>query len=311
VPWHIVPDSAECPKSKPYAVVKDSDGEIMGCHATKKAAQAQLAALNIAEDEARGRKMADGHELVRTVPLLDITIRAEGDGRTVEAYAAVFNQRVAVSDFEGEYEEIILPTAFDRSLTRKGTNFQVFFNHGLTIHGMSSDRYSMPLGVPLEVRADRRGLFTVTQYAKTELADEVLELIRAGGIRGMSFSGRPGPSKRTAAGRAGLLPLVERQEIALREFGPTPFPVYEKAAIVGVRAEELVATLAGLTPQERADLVNILQGTPDPLAGNGPVVNDPPATDPDDPPAGATGPVVTGPSLDLLERDIAARRRVA
>jgi hypothetical protein len=36
--------------------------------------------------------------------------------------------------------------------------------------------------------------------------------------------------------RGGELPTVTRNEIALREYGPTPFPAYEDAAIVGVRA---------------------------------------------------------------------------
>jgi hypothetical protein len=36
--------------------------------------------------------------------------------------------------------------------------------------------------------------------------------------------------------RNGELPTVTRTEIALREYGPTPFPAYEDAAIVGVRA---------------------------------------------------------------------------
>lgn len=32
-----------------YCVVKDDDGRVMGCHATREQAEAQLTALNIAE----------------------------------------------------------------------------------------------------------------------------------------------------------------------------------------------------------------------------------------------------------------------
>jgi phage head maturation protease len=42
VPWHIEDDNADC---SGYAVVKDSDGEIEGCHETKADAEDQLAAL--------------------------------------------------------------------------------------------------------------------------------------------------------------------------------------------------------------------------------------------------------------------------
>jgi phage head maturation protease len=38
------------------------------------------------------------------------------------------------------------------------------------------------------------------------------------------------------ADAAGACQLVTRQEINLREYGPTPFPAYSDAAIMGVRA---------------------------------------------------------------------------
>lgn len=49
MPWHISKGHSECPSSKPWAVVKDSDGEVEGCHETKAKAQRQIAALNASE----------------------------------------------------------------------------------------------------------------------------------------------------------------------------------------------------------------------------------------------------------------------
>ncbi len=48
MPWHIEDEHPEC---EGYAVVKDSDGELEGCHRTRAQAERQLAALNIAKDE--------------------------------------------------------------------------------------------------------------------------------------------------------------------------------------------------------------------------------------------------------------------
>ena len=48
MPWHIETDNADCTAG--YAVVKDATGEIEGCHRTRREALAQLAALNIAEE---------------------------------------------------------------------------------------------------------------------------------------------------------------------------------------------------------------------------------------------------------------------
>lgn len=48
MPYRIEEERPDCAG---YAVVKESDGDLMGCHRTRAQALAQLAALNIAEDE--------------------------------------------------------------------------------------------------------------------------------------------------------------------------------------------------------------------------------------------------------------------
>lgn len=45
MPYHVVSDHAECSADKPHAVVKESDGTVMGCHASEDDAHAQMAAL--------------------------------------------------------------------------------------------------------------------------------------------------------------------------------------------------------------------------------------------------------------------------
>lgn len=180
--------------------------------------------------------------ITRAFALDDIAIRSGGDGRTVEAYAAVFDRAVEIKDGEGHYLEAIDPTAFNRTIAHKGTRFGVFYNHAKTIYGTPSERGSMPIGTPLEVKADAKGVLTVTRYNKTPLADEVLASIANGDMRGQSFSGRftrsnlPTPRGGFRPDRSGGLKTVVRTEIDMREYGPTPFPAYEEAAILGVRS---------------------------------------------------------------------------
>jgi len=50
VPWHIETENPDCTG---YAVVKDDDGEVEGCHRTRGQAERQMAALYAAEPEAR------------------------------------------------------------------------------------------------------------------------------------------------------------------------------------------------------------------------------------------------------------------
>jgi HK97 family phage prohead protease len=208
----------------------------------------------------------------RYAPLDDLEVRSTSTGRQLHAYAAVFGRDQEIRDREGHYLERIAPTAFDRTISQRGTNFQVLFNHGRTIHGESSERYSMPIGVPSEVRADGRGLWTVTDIAATPLGDEVLALAEGGALRGMSFSGQFRSTR--SGGKADGLAIKERTEIAMIEYGPTPFPAYADAAIVAVRSEfsslsdDELALILGEDDAMRARLADLLASLT-PATGHG------------------------------------------
>jgi HK97 family phage major capsid protein/HK97 family phage prohead protease len=173
----------------------------------------------------------EGHEILS---------RAKGGtGRTVEAYAAVFNAPTEVVDQDGHYREQVHPQAFDRSARERLNRINVFYSHGKTLYGTPSDRGTVPIGTPKEVRGDGRGLLTITEYNRTALADEVLEAIKSGSLRGMSFTGaflRSDKVRPFYPHGDGSLDLVTRLEIGLLEYGPTPLPTYEEAEVLGVRA---------------------------------------------------------------------------
>lgn len=59
MPWHIETANPDCASG--YAVVKDDDGTIEGCHRTRREALAQLAALNIAEAERASEERQEGY----------------------------------------------------------------------------------------------------------------------------------------------------------------------------------------------------------------------------------------------------------
>lgn len=241
--------------------------------------------------------------LERSFPLEDIAIRAGGTGRTVVAYAAMFGVPYEVTDFEGHYYEQIHRGGFNRAIDQGALiRAACLYNHGMTVHATPSERYSMPLGTPIEIRAETRGLLTVTEYLNTPLADEVLEGIRSGAIRSQSFRG---PIMRSRImGQHNGLRLVERGELGLKDYGPCLFPVNVNAEIVGVRSQALVEQLRELTPEEREELLAQVTGTPD--LGDEAV---PPATEDtqQEPAADAAPPA--GPSLEVIEAQAAARRR--
>lgn len=214
----------------------------------KKAGRADMAKQDVVDKPAAATPRAEA-VFFRTYELEDIRVirRAEGDGsgRLVEAYAAVFNVPAEIRDREGHYNEENDPTAFNRSIDHavraSRSPFRCIYNHGLTIHGTPAERFSIPIGTPEEVRAETRGLLTRTRYNETPLADEVLEAITSGGITAQSYSGRiirSSPQLRAGEKyrpRGGQLQTVRRLELGLREYGPTPFPAFSGAEILGVR----------------------------------------------------------------------------
>lgn len=175
-----------------------------------------------------------------------------GDGRTVEAYAAVFNTPTEIRDQHGHYNEVIARTAFNRTLSHGIDRVGVFYNHAMTMHGTPAEGVgSVPIGSPVDIRADAKGLRTVTRFNRSDMADAVLEAIRNGDITGYSFRGgiyKSNPAK-VPKPRGGKLPTVTRTELGLVEYGPTPRPAYADASVLAMRStlDEIRQQLASLS----------------------------------------------------------------
>ena len=75
MPWHIEADNPQCAG---YAVVKDEDGEVEGCHRTRPQAERHLAALRIVEandyeDDSEDDAMDDDENLANQVGIRSAT----------------------------------------------------------------------------------------------------------------------------------------------------------------------------------------------------------------------------------------------
>jgi phage head maturation protease len=221
-----------------------------------------------------GRSMTAQTPYTRAFALEDISIRAGGDGRTVDAYATVFDVPAHIRDQDGEYEEVNDRAMYNRAVAdaapaggRTSWRVGVFYNHGMTIYQTPSDLYSMPVGVPLDIKPDGKGLFTRTRYMKGQLGDLIVDGIREGLLTSYSVSGAylrsdpVVPHGGFRKGRDGVMPTVRRMEATLREYGPTPFPAYPEAEVVGMRAEWAALMLSNLAPDERDRLATMLRSS--------------------------------------------------
>jgi HK97 family phage prohead protease len=117
--------------------------------------------------------------------LTDLEVKQVDEGeRTIIGYAATFGNL----DLNGD---IIHQKAFDRCLKEKTpSDIAVFVGHNSAM---------LPIGIPVEMRVDDRGLWTKTRIFKTQAGDDLLqtarELHNAGQPLGMSIGFQTRDSK--------------------------------------------------------------------------------------------------------------------
>lgn len=224
----------------------------------------------------------------RTVPLEDLSVKS---GRTVEAYLAVFDTEAEIRDGQGHYKETIDKTAFNNAIytarpqgSRTNWKTSVYYNHAMTPYGTPSERWSAPVAVTRNLVVEARGVVATDHYMETPEGDQALEMIRAGAVKGYSFTGRlvrSSPNhvpRRGFSSSGGTLPVVRRLELGLSEYGPTPEPAYQDASILGMRSN-LISRLmaAGFSVDELHQLAST---TPDgETAGDGTSANAEDVTD--------------------------------
>jgi HK97 family phage prohead protease len=167
-----------------------------------------------------------------------------GDGRTLEGYAAVFDQPTRIDSYEGTFDEVVKRGAFRKTLRERQPVMQ--FDHG-------NDKRtgSTPIGAIKDLREDDEGLFVRARLFDNELVEPIRQAVEGQAIRGMSFKFRVMADRWVdAAGKrikdddelADLLtdpgdrgPIRrEITEVQLFELGPVVFPAYDQTS-VGVR----------------------------------------------------------------------------
>lgn len=200
---------------------------------------------------------------------IEILSRAKGgDGRTVEAYAAVFDAPTEVHDKHGDYIEIIDRKAFNRDINNGAVRRAVvLLNHGFDERGGTGGMQQTPLGSPIEIKADGRGLLTISRYNDGPFTEQVLAGIRNGDYRAQSFEGpirRSDPNRAPGRSRGGNLPTVRRLELGLGNYGPTRTPYYPGAEITAVRsAADLVEDFTRLDEAGREELMQAMLADPE------------------------------------------------
>jgi uncharacterized protein len=176
------------------------------------------------------------------------------EGRTVEGYAAAFNN----IDLGGD---IIHPGAFAKTLVERGNKVRFLWQH---------DR-AEPIGRPVEMHEDERGLFVKAIVSDTTRGRDALALLRDGAISGLSigYDAIPGGTEfgKTADGKT----VRNLKELRLWEFSLVSMPMNEAATVLALktaddllaeRKEALVASLRAALAEAEALVGTLPADTP-------------------------------------------------
>jgi uncharacterized protein len=143
-----------------------------------------------------------------------LSLKSIDDTGTFEGYASLFNR-------EDMGHDIILPGAFRETLTNRATSsVKLLFQHDP----------AQPIGVWDEIREDARGLFVrgrlMTEVAR---AREVLALMRAGAIDGLSIGFKTLKGRRDAKG------IRRLEKVDLWEISIVTFPMLPGARVATIK----------------------------------------------------------------------------
>jgi HK97 family phage major capsid protein/HK97 family phage prohead protease len=171
------------------------------------------------------------------------------DGRTLDGYAAVFDQDTEINSWEGRFIETMKKGAFRKTLKENKGRIQMQYDHGRDFRVGT-----IPIGAYERLEEDDHGLHVIGRLFDNDLVEPIRQAIEGGAIQGMSFKFRVLRDEwRDAKGKLvkpeELLDLLwsndpERgplrrtiKEVALAEAGPVSTPAYAGTS-VGVRSDE-------------------------------------------------------------------------
>jgi hypothetical protein len=158
--------------------------------------------------------------LFRTIPAR-LEVRAGGDGRTLAGLVVPYGVEVDV----GAYRERFTLGAFADA---DPAQVPLTAPH-------PRDGGTLPIGITTELAEHPDGLHGAWRVSKTQLGDEVLELVRDGAVSGLSVGFVPDPATdRWSADRT----RVERRHALLDHVAVVRSPAYPDARIASLRAAQ-------------------------------------------------------------------------
>jgi HK97 family phage prohead protease len=144
-------------------------------------------------------------------------VKFDATGRTLEGHAAVFGNVDLVGDR-------IIGGAFRKTLSERGSKVGLLWQHD--IHE--------PIGRPVELREDERGLFIKAVISDTRRGQDALALLRDNAIKGLSigYDSLPGGTEFVTENGKSIRLL---KEVRLWEISLVTMPANEEAGVTALK----------------------------------------------------------------------------
>jgi uncharacterized protein len=163
----------------------------------------------------------------RFLEIGDVELRAEGDGLTLEGYAAVFGQEAVIWD---AWREEVAPGAYAKTIQEN--DIRALFNHDENIV-LGRNRAGT-----LKLAEDERGLKATITAPDNEWGRPVVDAVKRGDVTGMSVLFKVIKHEWTRAPEGSKeLPKRTIKEARLYDAGPVTFPAFV-ATTIAARSQD-------------------------------------------------------------------------
>lgn len=182
------------------------------------------------------------------IPFADSEMRLDTDnGLTLCGYAAVFNQPTRISNWEGDFLEVVKPGAFAKA-TRANPRPRLQYDHG-------QNGLPFAIGAIRSMREDSKGLYIEADLHDDWTTAPVKSGIKSGAIGGMSFRFRPRENG-DEWDYSTTPPTRSLTDVEVFELGPVLYPAYDGTE-VSIRAANTVEVIES-DPTVQPDLITAL-----------------------------------------------------
>lgn len=211
-------------------------GDTLGCHPSETGAEAQRAALYANEAD----KAAPTTHEYKTLPF-EVT-GLDTEGRTIEGYASVFGVRDLGAD-------IVHPGAFRKTLAERGNKVRFLWQHNT----------AEPIGKPIAMAEDDRGLFFKAIISDTARGRDALALLKDGAISGLSIGYDAIPGGTDISKDASGVTVRNLRELRLWEVSLVSMPMNEQAEVLALKAAPAPQTVDAALIERKEALVAALR----------------------------------------------------